>query len=900
MCSRARGLLAAALLVALAPGIADAQPTRGRLLRGLELRSLPDGSDEIRIRMGVPVRYLRHAPRSPSDRIEIEITPLGQDLGDLLAQAGDEAVRAPADTASSLQEVRYRGGRRRSGRLELLFARPVRLEVQEGSDLRSLLVVVSPASTRAQPIPDSKAAEVDEDPSHDAAPSEATRPATEVAPSAPSSAHVNTAHPFALQLFAAPSNEALPQVDPAGLEPGLRVYRVPFFQEGVPWHRLRMGFFATEDDARAAQEGLAPDFPTAWVVRVAVAERLDSASFEVTPKSVRANAALRNPQDEAPEQQPTETASSQDEAPEQQPTETASSQDETASSQDEAPEQQPTETASSQDEQVAQEPIEQVGELSPADTEQVAKVLAEGRSALAAGQLDRAVALFTKVLSFPENPSTPSALEWLGLARERNGQLAHARAEYENYLERYSEGEAAERVRQRLDALVTARAEPPPALRPASTKDRASDFDVFGSIATSYRRDERFTDDFGDSLVNSSIFSDLFLGSRWQSERWDVRGELSGTHLFDFIDNDERWRVNTLFVDAEGLGVPWNVGFGRLPGNRAGVVGRFDGAEVSYELGPGLRLGTVAGFPVDPFVRSSPDLSQQLLGLNLETLGVVEGLDVEFFAVQQWAEGFTDRSAIGAEFRYAADGRFLAGLLDYDVHFNDLNTAFLVGNLRLRPDTDLNLLVDWRRLPSLGTRNALFGQQDDSLSDLHDRFGTDEIEDLADDRTARSRSVSVGLTHRLNERFQISGDVGISDLSGTPASGGIEEFEGTGRQISTYLQATGSEFFVAGDIATLGLRWVEAQTIEILGLHWSWRSPMWRRFRLNPLVDLEWRDAQDREGVFTLRPGFRVDFRVGRITLDMEGHYRWSKGERFPGVGDEQGYSVLLGARYDY
>ncbi len=877
MCWRASGLLGVALLLLLAPATAEAQPTRGRLLRGLDLRTLADGSDEIRIRMGVPMRYLRHAPRSPSDRIEIEITPLGQDLGDLLAQAGDEALRAPDGAGSSLQEVRYRGGRRRSGRLELLFERPVKLRVEEDSDLRSLLVVVLPASKRAkppiarpeptprlpEPAPRPKVANSDEDPSPDLSSSESGPLGTQaVAPALPPSP-VNLALPFALQLFAAPATEALPQLGPSGVEPGHSLYRVTFMREGVPWVRLRMGFFATEDEAHAAKDRLAPDFPTAWAVRVGMKERLDSAELEIKTGSGLVNADPRSPGEESPEEQRAETPPSQDP-------------------------------------RGRQDPIKHFAALSPADADQVAQVLAEGRAALAGGQLDRAVALFTKVLSFPENASTPAALEWLGLARERNGQLAHARAEYETYLERYPEGEATERVRQRLDALVTARAEPSPALRPASTKDRDSNFDVFGSLATSYRRDERFTDDFGDSLVDSSIYSDVFLGSRWQNERWDVRGELSGTHLFDFIDNDERWRVNTLFVEAEGIGVPWNVGMGRLPGNRAGVVGRFDGAEVSYELRPGLRLGTVAGFPVDPFVRSSPDLSQQLVGLNLETRGVVEGLDVEFFAIQQWAEGFTDRSAIGAEFRYAADGRFLAGLLDYDVHYNELNTAFLVGNLRLRPDTDLNFLVDWRRLPTLGTRNALFGQLDDSLSDLHDRFGTDEIEALADDRTARSRSVSVGLTHRLNERFQISGDVAISDLSGTPESGGIEEFEGTGRQLSTYLQATGSELFVAGDVGTLGLRWVDARTIEILGLHWSWRSPMWRRFRLNPLLDLEWRDAQDRESVFTLRPGFRIDLRVGRITLDLEGHYRWSRGERFPGVGDEQGYSVLFGARYDY
>ena len=56
------------------------------------------------------------------------------------------------------------------------------------------------------------------------------------------------------------------------------------------------------------------------------------------------------------------------------------------------------------------------------------------------------------------------AQEYLGLARERNGQLAHAKAEYRIYLAKYPEGEDAQRVRQRLDALVTAYQAPMPGL----------------------------------------------------------------------------------------------------------------------------------------------------------------------------------------------------------------------------------------------------------------------------------------------------------------------------------------------------------------------------------------------------------------------------------------------------
>ncbi len=851
------GVRAVALLLLLAPLAADAQTARGRLLRGLEFAS---GGREIHVRMGVPVRYVRHAPAGASDRFEVELTPLAQDRVDLLSERGDEALRAPAAAGSPLREVRYQGGRRREARLELRFTETVRIDVRQGSDLRSLVVTVEKRRPRRKPAPSPEPAPVPAPVAPEPEP-----PAMTATPDAPDALR----HPYAIQLHAGPAAEPLPDVPDGLFSAGLQLYEVPLERDGEAWRRLRVGFFADEAEAQAMRDRVATTFHDAWVVRATpeergAAPRAKTHAERATPRADGVGDRQAAPRAAAPE---TREAAAREDTAEILP---------------------------------APSPPVPAAPLPAEDAELVARLLGEGHDALAAGEQERAVQLFTKVLAFPENPSTPEALEWLGLARERKGQLAHAQAEYQAYLERYPEGEGAVRVRQRLDALLTARSEPTPALRPAATTRRASDFDVFGSVATAYRRDEREARGLGDFLVDSAFFSDVFVGSRWQSERWDVRGEMSGTHLYDFIDDDTDWRANTLFLEALGRGQPWGFGVGRLPGNRAGVIGRMDGVRLSYELQPGWRLGSVAGFPVDPFLQSTPDTDRQLFGLSLETLELVEGVDVELFAIQQWAEGLTDRSAVGAELRYAAEGRFLAGLFDYDLHFGALNTAFLIGNLQLRPDTDLNVLLDWRRLPTLETRNALLGQPDDSLDDLRDRLGVGDLESLAEDRTARSRSASLGLTHRLNERFQVSGDLTLSDLSGTPASGGIEAFEGTGRQLSSYLQVTGTELLLAGDVGTLGLRWVDAREIDVVGLLWSWRSPLWRRFRLNPLLDLEWR-SPDRGGrVFTVRPGLRVDMTLGRLTLDAEGHYIWSDGARFPGVEDEQGYTLLLGVRYDY
>jgi hypothetical protein len=99
------------------------------------------------------------------------------------------------------------------------------------------------------------------------------------------------------------------------------------------------------------------------------------------------------------------------------------------------------------------------GVIAPADLAAVAAWMDEGRAALRKNNQAAAIALFTKVLKYPENQYSAEAQELLGLARQKSGDLAQARAVYEDYLRRYPGGEGSERVRQRLAGILTASGE---------------------------------------------------------------------------------------------------------------------------------------------------------------------------------------------------------------------------------------------------------------------------------------------------------------------------------------------------------------------------------------------------------------------------------------------------------
>lgn len=89
------------------------------------------------------------------------------------------------------------------------------------------------------------------------------------------------------------------------------------------------------------------------------------------------------------------------------------------------------------------------------EEDKIEKEMSDARAAIARKDYSRAAGLLTKLIGLPAHKYSAEAQELLGVVRERNGQMAHAKAEYEIYLEKYPDGEGAQRVRQRLAAIET-------------------------------------------------------------------------------------------------------------------------------------------------------------------------------------------------------------------------------------------------------------------------------------------------------------------------------------------------------------------------------------------------------------------------------------------------------------
>ena len=362
--------------------------------------------------------------------------------------------------------------------------------------------------------------------------------------------------------------------------------------------------------------------------------------------------------------------------------------------------------------------------LPPAD-ERTVELVTEGRRALTGGEFERAALLLQEVLERPESDQTPEALELLGLARERKGQLAHAKAAYQDYLRRFPDGEGAKRVRQRLDALITASAKPIPPRRQVRSEKRPSSLDLesFGSAYIGYHHSSQRLDGVGNETFDSSLFTDLYSDTRLRLPGTILRAQFSGgyRHQFAADAGGDETDVGSLFFSFEQPEGGLSGSVGRRTRSTGGVLGRYDGAQLAYRGGETWEIGVLGGMPVDSSRWTGFETDRFLGGVNLELGTFFDSLDVDLYAIGQSASGLLDRAAVGSEIRFFRKGLFAAAYFDYDAYFTSLNVAQLTASWQATSSTTFTGFFDYRNVPFLTTRNAVQGQVG-GLSSLEDVF----------------------------------------------------------------------------------------------------------------------------------------------------------------------------------
>lgn len=245
--------------------------------------------------------------------------------------------------------------------------------------------------------------------------------------------------------------------------------------------------------------------------------------------------------------------------------------------------------------------------------------------------------------------------------------------------------------------------------------------------------------------------------------------------------------------------------------------------------------------------------------------------DVGAFAVAQQYSGEVDRRAVGVEARYFVPGRTVVGMVDYDVFYKELNSLVLMGSLQLPARWTMGFNLDHRLSPVLTTRNALIGQPVQTLDELQELYSSDEIQQLAVDRTPLSDVYSLSLSRPIGERLQVSFDAYASRTAATPASGGVPATPESPLDRTVQVQLMANSLVWSDDLFVFSGRYQDGdtQTLQSLGM-WT-RLPIGSAWRIGPRLWIDRRETKADSGTeTTYTPALRLDYRRGAAWFELE------------------------------
>lgn len=535
------------------------------------------------------------------------------------------------------------------------------------------------------------------------------------------------------------------------------------------------------------------------------------------------------------------------------------------------------------------------------------QLMADAKRAMTAGEISRAIQIYTKVLQQPANDQQQSAQEYLALARERNGQVAHAKAEYERYLDLYPEGPDNQRVHQRLAALLAASTGAPSNTRAGGSlaPGPSSPWKVRTFFSQHYRRDANQLNDLEEVVSQSSLYSDISVDARRRGERFDLSTRLTGGYRYDLLDEDNRssgndFRLSYLYADLIDTRTRIRGRLGRQTRSTGGVLGRFDGLNLSYPLNERVRFDAVAGQPVYSTANSDVQ-SRQFYGVSSNFTPFSQNLEFGVFYLEQEIDGLTDRQAVGTELRYFGESKSVWGSVDYDTAFSELSSAFLHGSWRLPGKLTLSGSLDRRRSPFLSLGNALLGQASQDFGLLAETLTEVQIRQQALDRSAMTSTATIGLSRPLSPHLQLNINANRSVIDAMPASGDAPATPAAEYgYYSTDLVATG--LFREGDVGMLSLRYAASDSADVYTVNLDARFPIGRKWRINPRLRVDYREIlSDMSTQWTYTPGFRLQYRLGRRgRIELDAGKRFSSRDLVDTSLDQESYFINLGYQLHY
>lgn len=573
------------------------------------------------------------------------------------------------------------------------------------------------------------------------------------------------------------------------------------------------------------------------------------------------------------------------------------------------------------------------------------KLIAESRVAIGLGEYGKAIELLNKVLNLPLTTSSHDAQELIGVAREKSGEFAKAKAEDELYLKLYPDGEGVNRVRQHLaaveESLKSNSVESKPTKKEISEVHETTVYgtwDQYYYDAHSHNYNPPGTKN-SHTHDQSSLVSSINLTARTRQNQYDGRVVFRNRQTMDFLpgnSHSNRDRTDAAYVELENKDVDYMVRLGRQNGNSGGILGRFDGAWFRYGFNPKYRVNLVTGTLNEYKV----DYRRHFYGINLDIGPLAENWSGNVFLVEQKVKDITDRRAVGGELRYFSNGRSIYSLLDYDTLYKRVNIAMLQGNMQTDNGVNYNLLIDKRKSPILTVINSLTSPTLSTQSSvlkpglpapttlnqaLRYGFTESELRQYAIDNTLETETVLLGATRQVTPRWQLGADVQWNRTSGTQGAGqaAVELFKkraiengivltqqeidnfsnsvnGSGSIWTYHIQAVGTNTIFKDDTSVISFTFSDSSVSQSQSVLLSNGFTPTDKWRIDSSLQLLRQDSDPNTLSYTISPTLRASYRL-RENTTVEAELRFD----VVNTDDDQGHTrtfrdaAFIGYRID-
>ncbi len=537
------------------------------------------------------------------------------------------------------------------------------------------------------------------------------------------------------------------------------------------------------------------------------------------------------------------------------------------------------------------------------------KLVADSRAKIGSGQYVKAIELLNTALNLPFNLSGEEAQELIGVAREKNSELAKAKAEYELYLKLYPQGKGVARVRKQLasvDAALKAGGADKKQVKRVIREIHETT--VYGSWDQYYydAHSRTYNPDGSKTKTHdqSSLVSSINLTARSRQNEYDGKIVFRNRQTMDYLSptasnrHANRDRTDAAYVEFEDKAIDYMIRAGRQNGNSGGVLGRFDGAWLRYGFTPQYKINVVAG-TLDEY---AVDYRRHFYGVNLDIGPLSENWSGNVFFLNQAVKDITDRRAVGGEVRYFDNGRSIYSLLDYDTLYKRVNIAMAQGNWQTENGINYNFLVDHRNSPILTTVNALTGialqGKYSTLNRAIRATGVSEsdLRQLALDSTLKTDTVLLGATKQVTLRWQLGGDVQVNRTSGQPGASqaAISLFEkqalengivltdlerrnfansvaGTGNIWTYHIQGVGTDTLFKDDTSVISTTFTRGNTSRSQSLLFSNGFAPAEKWRIDSTLQLLRQDSDPNILTYVISPTIRTSYRLReKATLEVE------------------------------